>query len=534
MGVAARVPLWAGLVTSRASGGLVPSVLGLPRLSLSARVAARHAGLVSQVGPDRAARYAHSAATETGTAPEMQGIDASPKKRNTSRMSHAGCVAWDEELLTITFSSPGPQRSARQQGSPGSRQLKLSPLWLRDACPCAQCVDPDSGQKNFSTTALPDRPEVESAELGADGSLQVVWANDRLSGGGSHTSVFPAADVQSMRSTRWARGEFRVPCSRIPWDRRAYETLLAGGSCRIAYSDWMLNEDAFRAACLDLYKTGLIFVTDVPDGEDQVERIANRIGPLMHTFYGWTWDVKSKPRAENVAYTSQFLGLHQDLMYHEPVPKLQLLHCLANSCEGGESLFSNGVRAAYELMLKQPDLYRTLTMLKTYFHYEKGGHHYFRDHRTIEVDAGSSFPQCTNWSPPFQTTFRKRGGEDTQWTMETWKHAANAFEKIVESPKNMIEVKLKPGECVIFDNRRILHGRRAFSTGEGSRWLKGAYISPTTVQAMETKLWEQMNPDPAQRLALGELQKEEIKWVRASMLDEEAELDELIGSWDER
>ncbi|EAQ90403.1 hypothetical protein CHGG_02338 [Chaetomium globosum CBS 148.51] len=96
-----------------------------------------------------------------------------------------------------------------------------------------------------------------------------------------------------------------------------------------------------------------IFVTDVPADESAVERVASRIGPVQETFYGRTWDVRNKARAENVAYTDKFLCLHQDLMYHDPVPGLQLLHCLANTCEGGESLFSHAVRAAYELRITQ-------------------------------------------------------------------------------------------------------------------------------------------------------------------------------------
>lgn len=37
---------------------------------------------------------------------------------------------------------------------------------------------------------------------------------------------------------------------------------------------------------------------------------------------------------------------------------------------------------------------------------------------------------------------------------------------------------MKPGECVIFDNRRVLHARKAFEVGDQGkeRWLRGAYI----------------------------------------------------------
>jgi gamma-butyrobetaine dioxygenase len=46
----------------------------------------------------------------------------------------------------------------------------------------------------------------------------------------------------------------------------------------------------------------------------------------------------------------------------------------------------------------------------------------------------------------------------------------------VEDPDNLYEYKMQEGECVIFNNRRVLHGRREFDAAEGERWLKGAYV----------------------------------------------------------
>src|SRR5690606_18117044 len=148
-------------------------------------------------------------------------------------------------------------------------------------------------------------------------------------------------------NSAWQRGSMgHSDPKRILWNRASYESLLAAGRCRISYQDWIGSDNngrdagataAFQSALADLRRTGLIFVTDVPTSEHSVERVAHRIGPLQDTFYGRTWDVRNKARAENVAYTDKFLCLHQDLMYHDPVPGLQLLHCLANTCEGGES-----------------------------------------------------------------------------------------------------------------------------------------------------------------------------------------------------
>ena len=361
----------------------------------------------------------------------------------------------------------------------GIRPLDLSTLWLRDICKCTQCVDPDSGQKNFATTELPDMPVVEHAEITPDGSLVLQWARDVMSeGSDTHRVVWSKEEVDAWRPKTPPPRTF-LP---ILWNKAEYESLV--DQCRISYEEWLHNDEAFASTFGMLARTGLIFVQDVPKSETEVEKIANRIGILQHTFYGSTWDVRSKPHAENVAYTSKFLGLHQDLLYHTPVPRLQFLHCLENSCEGGESLFSDGYRAAEDMKQKQRDEYNQLTTASVRFHYDKGEHYYEARRPTIQLKKGGSRVQATNWAPPFQARFGKPklsmdGGlpTDHKSNITLWRKAAAEFQKNIEAPENMMEVKLRPGECVIFDNRRVLHGRRQFATAEGERWLKGTYIS---------------------------------------------------------
>ena len=415
--------------------------------------------------------------------PRLESLAASPQPPEevpapvgNKVETEGGVVEWGGDHVTIRRAN-NPLESAGHV---------VTNLGLRDSCPCSLCVDPDSGQKNFSTTDLPDVPPLDHAELLPDGALQVVWADDVPSGGAPHTSVYPAAEVAAWEAKPgWQRGTVnRNSPQKLPWDRPAYEALLAEGRCRVSYQDWMNDDAAFWAAFADLWQTGLIRVTDVPLEEDAVERVATRIAPLQHTFYGWTWDVKSKPQAENVAYTSQFLGLHQDLMYYKPVPGLQLLHCLANSTEGGESLFSHGIRAAYEVKLTNPADWEMLKWVQTSFHYQKGEHHYFERSAIVKTDR-RDHPGASFWAPPFQAMFPQGLSSDK---MLGWKRAAHAFQTIAESEHNMVEMKLSPGECVIFDNRQVLHGRRQFAATTGDRWLKGAYISNQNFRAAASRL----------------------------------------------
>ena len=58
--------------------------------------------------------------------------------------------------------------------------------------------------------------------------------------------------------------------------------------------------------------------------------------------------------------------------------------------------------------------------------------------------------------------------------MLQWYAAAKLFSEIIHSPEFMITTPLKPGEPVIFDNWRVLHGRKGF---EGRRRVCGGYIN---------------------------------------------------------
>jgi len=403
-----------------------------------------------------------------------------------------GVMQWNATTLRVRYSD-------------SDKPLDLPTLFLRDGCQCPKCVDPSSGQKTFSTTDLPDAPSIMSARAMPDGTVEIIWHNDPLSEGGKHQTLLKPELIKRWREgDNTTRGQNIPSGPMIPWDRAMYQALLNKGWCRVKYKDWIHNDNAFWSAFHDFCRTGLLFVTDVPEDEASVERIAKRIGPLQHTFYGWTWDVRSKPRAENVAYTNVFLGLHQDLMYHNPIPRVQLLHCLANSCEGGESLFASGIRAAYELQQTDPINYGVLTRYDTHYCYDRNGHYYHARRCTI-VEGLPGGPIMTHWAPPFQGTQRRLSGP-VQPSLLRWKRAATAFQKTIEDERNMYEYKLKPGECVIFDNQRVLHGRREFQTTQGSRWLKGAYISPQVFAAKETEL--------AHRLGRRFIDKDEIMaWV---------------------
>ena len=52
----------------------------------------------------------------------------------------------------------------------------------------------------------------------------------------------------------------------------------------------------------------------------------------------------------------------------------------------------------------------------------------------------------------------------------------------LDGDDHAIEITLRPGELVAFDNRRVLHGRRAFRSST-RRHLQGCYIDIDAIRS---------------------------------------------------
>ncbi len=325
----------------------------------------------------------------------------------------------------------------------------------------------------------------------------------------------------------------------------------------VVYSDYMRSDVVLYRTLDQLNKYGLVFLKDCPNSEKAVERIISRIGTLRDSFYGRTWDVKSKPDAKNIAYTHQFLGMHMDLLYvvfnttllhitvfhasvlymsarlrtvqnhcplcpghpyyapfHQPLltpissymtnpPHLQLLHSLRARAPGGASMFSDSFAAATALQHSSPDLFEALTTYPVHYHYHNDGHHYRSTRPTIELNESGAIRRV-NWSPPFQaplssgiyaTPAAEASPGEQQSPLRQYLAAASALQRHVEAETSIFEHRLNEGECVIFDNRRVLHARRAFEADKGERWLKGAYVDDDVFFSKLRVLGESFRPE---------------------------------------
>ncbi|KAI5796651.1 hypothetical protein EDC01DRAFT_614363 [Geopyxis carbonaria] len=345
-------------------------------------------------------------------------------------------------------------------------------IFLRDACSCPQCVDPSTQQKLIQTTDIPyDISTKTQARL--DGGTKIVWENDL------HESYYPAEFLRryaTKRSSVRANHNDQMP---ILWDKKKIEKEVTW----VEYNEYMSSDKALFQALKQLLSYGLIFMRDIPSESSSVQLIAERIGNLKNTFYGKTWDVKSINNSKNIAYTSLDLGLHMDLLYFESPPGLQFLHCLQNSTKGGSSIFVDSFRAATVVRQNSALLFQALTSFPVTFHYVNDGHHYHFTRPTVVLEENSYHENKrishVNWAPPFQAPFEMDHGANNG-KFRAYITAAKEFAGAMENPDSQLELRLEPGQCVIFGNRRIVHSRRAFDPATGDRWLKGAYVDLDT------------------------------------------------------
>ncbi len=153
--------------------------------------------------------------------------------------------------------------------------------------------------------------------------------------------------------------------------------------------------------------------------------------------------------------------------YFQHPPRYQILHCLRNRVRGGTSIFVDAVAVAEELRKSYPEHFNVLTVSPVAFHYINDGHHLHYEHPTIELAPpnSSSSHDSERWishinhSPPFQAPLALD-------TPTEFYPALNIFSALLNDQKNKYEYTLKEGDAVLFDNRRVLHGRTAFHEKE--------------------------------------------------------------------
>jgi alpha-ketoglutarate-dependent taurine dioxygenase len=333
--------------------------------------------------------------------------------------------------------------------------------WLFDHADEAR--DAVSGQRRQSAASLQGGVSIEAADANADG-LRLRFSRPaverRISAGRLRSTKSQDQRVADLWETPEAVA--RAPAT--------------------SFDAYLGDDDALRQALGQVRRWGLALLSGAGADPSAVERAVARFGFVRETNYGRTFDVRVEAAAGNLAYTDLDLDLHTDNPYRDPPPTLQLLHAIVVDEAGGGSLFADGFAHAEALRREVPSAFELLARSPVRFAYaEASGSRWSHAAPVLSVDElGAVRTVRLN-----HRSLDLEPGEPA--AMEAWYEAYLAFYRRVCSPAAIFERRLAPGDMVVFDNRRILHGRRAL-TRETPRWLRGCYADVDGLAATLARL----------------------------------------------
>ena len=235
--------------------------------------------------------------------------------------------------------------------------------------------------------------------------------------------------------------------------------------------DWdrFRDDAAHRASCLRaVLRDGFALIRGVPCRPGMVTAVAGCFGYVRETNYGRIFDVRVEAAPSHLAYTGQALSPHTDNPYRDPVPTIQLLHCQASAAEGGDTILVDGFAAAARLRAIDEGSFRALAHTSVPF---------VIDDRSTALRACQPLIDLDPYVRVRGVRFSNRSSGTVRRPypeVAAFYAAYRRWAGLLAHPERALTMRLRPGDCLIFDNTRILHGRTAF-TSAGGRHLQGCY-----------------------------------------------------------
>jgi len=339
------------------------------------------------------------------------------------------------------------------------RLHRFHAVWLRDNACDAATRSPGNGQRLITILDIPGETRIIEARQGPGGlslcfgpegktvEFEARWlAHNAYDGSAAKTAGWTGPDI-----TRWDS----AMRNEVPSESWPVVTADRG-----ALGRWL---SAVR-------RYGFAVMTDMPTEPGMLCKVAELFGYVRETNYGRFFEVRAEVNPNNLAYTNLGLQAHTDNPYRDPVPTLQILACLENTVEGGDSIVVDGFKVAERLQAEDPEGFELLSSHCARFAYEGVKGVRLRAKRPMIELGPDGELIAIRFNNRSAAAFRDIPYE----VMEAFYAAYRRFAELVEDPSMEVTFKLKPGELFIVDNTRVLHARKSFS-GSGRRWLQGCY-----------------------------------------------------------
>lgn len=354
------------------------------------------------------------------------------------------------------------------QTLPTADVISRPAIWLRDNCPCTECRDPRNGQKLFGITDL--APDLAVTDV----TGTTVTFSD------GHVSRFDPAFLDAEPAP----------------DSRCEDAKQLWASTEPPQHDWarFMSDPGHRADGLDaVLRIGFTLLRGVPVTPGTVLEVAAGFGYVRETNYGKLFDVRVEATPNNLAFTGMAIAPHTDNPYRDPVPTVQLLHCLANAVDGGESGLVDGFHAAALLRADDPEAFDILTRTPVTFRFADTSSELVTSRPMIGLDPTGRIREIRFNNRSMQAL--RLPPEETA----AFYAAYRRFAEIVTRPELIATFRLGPGDCVVFDNTRLLHARTGFADS-GDRHLQGCYADLDSIASQHKVLHGQLTAERLREL----------------------------------
>ena len=334
-------------------------------------------------------------------------------------------------------------------------------VWLRFNCACETCGDLDSG---IGTVMMADIPEdVSPREAGVDdgGRLCVVWDHD------GHESRF---------EPDWLRANCYSEAARLA--RRHRPTLWdASFIDRIPSFDYgrVVEDDAARLEAFEhLRDYGFARMRGAPRTFDTLMDFADLFGHrITSDSLGPYSDIKTREKQLFFTDMPAALPKHTDQCYRHSPLGINFFHCLRTSGVGGETVLADAFEIARVLRETEPEAFELLSTVPIQFYrYIEGRAAYYTEACVISVDYLGEV-----------TGFRYSNRQTTApldlpaELIEPMHDAQRKLSALMRHPDFEIRFLLEPGDILVYDNQRVIHGRTLYDDSQGARHLRSVETS---------------------------------------------------------
>ena len=293
----------------------------------------------------------------------------------------------------------------------------------------------------------------------SEGNLKIDWNNSSVSEHNANWLRENAYDEQTLSQKRKAT---------TTWDSGSVEAWPE------FHFDVFVNDEKARIELFEhILDYGALILRNTPIDPNTIVDIANWFGHTPANLYAddpaqpVVGNVRIDPAVTVATNMCHFLGPHTDTCWRQTLSGLVLLHCLKVHPEGGRSIVVDGFAVANRLREEDHAAFDLLAQVPLSFGSKVDDKDDWRVlGRIISVAADGELEGI-----------RYNGNSIGQLELsaeliEPVYYALEKFESFLYDKSLWWQPLLQPGDLLVVDNHRVLHGREAFDPKLGERHLQ--------------------------------------------------------------